>query len=63
MQVSALVSAHIVRLTWIDEEVWLSAGCDAGLQEGETMLRHHCYIVEALDDLQLAFQVLGFGEQ
>ena len=63
MQVSALMTAHIVRLTWIDEEVWLSAGCDAGLQEGETMLRHHCYVVEALDDLQLALQILGLIEQ
>ena len=63
MQMSALMTSHVVRLARIDEEVWLGAGCDAGLQEGETMLRHHRYVVEALDDLQLALQILGLIEQ
>jgi hypothetical protein len=34
MQMSALMTSHVVRLARIDEEVWLGACCDASLEEG-----------------------------
>ena len=32
MQMSALMTSHVVRLARIDEEVWLGACCDASLE-------------------------------
>ena len=63
MQVSALMTSHVVRLTWIYEEIWLGTGCDTCLQEGEAVLWHYGHIVQALDNLQLALQVLSLIEQ
>ena len=63
MQVSALMTSHVVRLAWIDEEVWLSTCCDASLEEGETVLWHYGHVVQALDNLELALQVLCLVEQ
>ena len=54
MQMSALMTSHVVRLARIDEEVWLGACCDASLEEGEAVLWHYSHIVQALDNLQLA---------
>ena len=51
MQVSALMTSHVVRLARIDEEVWLGACCDASLEEGEAVLWHYSHIVQALDNL------------
>ena len=34
VQVSALMPSHVVRLTWIYEEIWLGTCCDTSLQEG-----------------------------
>ena len=63
MKMSALMASHVVRLARIDEEVGLGTGCDTCLQEGEAVLWHHGHIVQALDNLQLALQVLGLIEQ
>ena len=63
MQMSALMTSHVVRLARIDEEVWLGACCDASLEEGEAVLWHYGHIVQALDNLQLALQVLCLIEQ
>ncbi len=63
MQMSALMTSHVVRLARIDEEVWLSACCDTSLEEGEAVLWHYSHIVQALDNLQLALQVLCLIEQ
>ena len=63
MQMSALMTSHVVRLARIDEEVWLGACCDASLEEGEAVLWHYSHIVQALDNLQLALQVLCLIEQ
>ena len=60
MQVYTLMTAHIVRLSRINEEVGLGAFLDALGYEGETMLRHYCVVIVARYDLQLAFQVFRF---
>ena len=62
VQVSTLMTSHVVRLTWIYEEIWLGTCCDTSLQEGEAVLWHHGHIVQALDNLQLALQVLSLIE-
>ena len=63
MKMSALMASHVVRLARIDEEVGLGTGCDTCLQEGEAVLWHHGHVVQTLDNLQLALQVLGLIEQ
>ena len=63
MQVYAAVAAHVVRLTGVGEEVGLCAGLYACLEERQTVLGHHGGVVVTRDDLQLALQVLGLGEQ
>ena len=40
MQMSALMTSHVVRLARIDEEVWLGACCDASLEEGKAVPWH-----------------------
>ena len=52
------VSFHVVSLTRIGEEVWLSASLDARIEEGETMLRYNSVVVIASDNLEFPFQVL-----
>ena len=63
MQVYALATAHVVWLAGICEEVRLSACLDASLDELQAMLWHHGLVVETLDYLQLALQVLGLAQQ
>ena len=63
MQVSALVTSHVMRFAWVYEEIWLCTCCDTCLQEGEAMLWYYSYIVQALDNLQLTLQVLSLIEQ
>lgn len=63
MQMDGLMTTHVVGLTRIDEEVGLSAGGDASLEERECMLRNDNRVVESDDDLQLALQVLSLVEQ
>ena len=63
MQVSALVTSHVMRLAWVDEEVWLCTCCDTCLQEGEAMLWYDSHVVQALDNLELALEVLRLVEQ
>ena len=58
MQVSALMTSHVMRLAWIYEEVGLGASGDASLEEGEAVLRHYSHVVQALDNLELALEVL-----
>ena len=62
VQVSALMPSHVVRLTWIYEEIWLGTCCDTSLQEGEAVLWHHGHIVQALDNLQFTLQVFSLIE-
>ena len=57
MQVHTLMTAHIVRLSRINEEVGLGTFFDALGYEGEAMLRHYCVVIVARYDLQLAFKV------
>lgn len=63
VEVYALVSAHVVRLTGIYEEVRLRACTDTCFQEGIGVLGNYHGVVETDDDLQLAFQILGLAEQ
>ena len=63
MQVSALVTSHVMRFAWVYEEIWLCTCCDTCFQEGEAMLWYYSYIVQALDNLQLTLQVLSLIEQ
>ena len=63
MEMDAGMTSHVVLLTRVGEEVWLCAGFDAGIEEGETMLRHDGVVVVACDDLQLAFQVLRLVDE
>lgn len=59
----ALMAPHVVGLAGIDEEIGLRAGLDTFGQEREAMLGHHGGVVVAGDDLQLALQVFGLGEE
>ena len=63
VQVSALMSAHVVRLTRIDEEIWLGAVLYTCLYKRERMLRNNNWVVHADYNLQLAFQVLSLVYQ
>ena len=63
MEMRGLMSSHVVRFTWIDEEVGLSAVLDALLDESQRMLWYHHWVIETDDDLQLTFEILGFGPQ
>ena len=58
MEMDAGMTSHVVLLTRIGEEVWLCAGFDAGIEEGEAMLGHDGVVVVTRDDLQFAFQIL-----
>ena len=63
MQMDAGMSTHVVFLARVGEEVRLSAGLDACIEERETMLGHYGVVVVARDDLQFTFQVAGFAEE
>ena len=63
MQVYALVSAHVVRLSGIDEEVGLSARLDTFGKERQAMLRHHRVVVISRDNLQFSLQVLRLAQE
>ena len=58
-----MVAAHVVGLAWIYEEVGLGAGGDARFQERVGVLWEHHGVVQALNDLQAAFQVFRLVEQ
>lgn len=63
MQVYALMATHVVRLARIDEEIGLGTHGNASLEERVAVLREHRRVVEALDDLQFALEVLGLGQE
>ena len=63
MQVHALMTAHVVTLTGIDEEVGLGAGCDTGLEEAVGMLGHNGGVIEADNNLQAALQVTSLVDE
>ena len=63
MQMDAGMSAHIVSLARIDEEVGLRATLDTGVKELQRMLRDDRGVVHSDDDLQPAFQIPGFCQQ
>ena len=63
MQVYALMATHVVGLARIDEEIGLGTNGNASLEERVAILREHRRVVEALDDLQFALEVLGLGQE
>lgn len=63
VQVYALVTHHVVSFARVGKEVGLRASLDALLDEHEAVLRHYSGVVISGDDLQLALEVLGLGEQ
>ena len=63
VQVYAVAACHVVSVAWIDEEVGVGVGIDAGAHEGEGVLGHTDRVVPAVDDEEAAFEVLGFVEQ
>ena len=63
MQVYAGMASHVVSLARVGIEVGLRTGLDTGIEERQTVLRHHGRIVIAGDDLQPPLQVLGLVEE
>ena len=63
MEVDASMTSHIMFFTRIGEEVGLGASFDTGIKERQAVLRYYGNIVVARDDLQLALQVFGLGEE
>ena len=63
MQVYALMATHVVGLARIDEESGLGTHGNTSLEERVAVLREHRRVVEALDDLQFALEVLGLGQE
>lgn len=61
MQVHRLVPAHVVRLAWVDEEVGLGAGFNAGLEERQGVPRYAGLVVVADDNLEAVFRFFAFG--
>ena len=51
------MTTHIMWFARIDEEIWLGAGFDAGIDEFQTMLGYDCRIIHTLDNLQFAAQI------
>ena len=63
MQMSTLMSTHIVRLARINKEVGLCASCNTSLEECEAMLWHNSSIVVTGNYLQSALKILCLIEQ
>ena len=63
MQMYAGMTTHIVLFARIGKEIRLGASLHAGIEERQTVLWHHRRIVVTRDDLQLAFQILGLGDE
>ena len=63
MQMSALMSAHVVGFTGINEEIRLCAVKNALMDERLGVLGHYNRIVLSDDYLQLAFQVFGLFDE
>ena len=59
VQVYAVAACHVVSVAWIDEEVGVGVGIDAGAHEGEGVLGHTDRVVSAVDDEEAAFEVLA----
>ena len=51
VEMNTLVSSHIVWFTRIDEEIGLSALLDTLSDERQAVLRHHRFVVSALNNL------------
>ena len=54
MQMHTVASRHIVLVAWIDEEVWIRAGVDAGFHERKGVLRHASIVVVVMDNHQMS---------
>ncbi len=61
MQMHALVTTHVVRFTWINEEVGMRASLYTFGNERQAMLWNDSLVVVACDDLQLSFQVCSLA--
>ena len=57
MQMHTVASRHIVLVAWIDEEVRIRAGVDAGFHERKGVLRHASIVVVVMDNHQMSLQV------
>ena len=55
--------AHVVAITWIDEEVGMLACIYALTEEGEGMLWHTGWVIASIDEEQTALEVLCLAKQ
>ena len=53
MQMHTGMASHIVLFARVCKEVGLGAGLDTGIEERQTVLWHHCFVVIAGDNLEL----------
>lgn len=59
MQVHTLMSAHVVGLARIHEEIRLGASCDTCFEERQAVLGHYCNVVVSLYNLQFTLKVFA----